>query len=58
MSAHPLPDCLLVWLNPYLVYGEGDGGENEDFICEQGWADWKWGGINEDVVKIIRRRKP
>lgn len=48
---HRLP----VWLIPHLC--SSDVLLNGDEVCEQGYADLKMGGINERVVRRIRRKK-
>lgn len=48
---HYLPDCLLVWLTPYL---QARDFAHENEMCDQFWADYKWDGVNAEVVKSVR----
>lgn len=52
-KSHNLPDCMLVWYNPYLKWI--DATTNDDQICEQGWADLEWDGINKMEAKKARK---
>ena len=49
---HELPDCLHVWYCP-LFFNDEFGDVEE--ICEQGWADLKFDGINGALAKKIWR---
>lgn len=51
--SHPAPDCLYVWLSPFLK----ESFDDVDEICDQAWADCKWDGFNGPLVKRIRGRR-
>ena len=51
---HELPDCFAVWYNAILK--SHDVMIDADQICEQGWADWKLDGINEEEAERARKR--
>ena len=54
MMNHELPDCMLVWYHPYLLWK--DCLDNGEEICEQGWADLQLSGINEVEARSVRRK--
>lgn len=52
LKQHDLPDCLYVWYSSHFVHDEFDDVEE---ICEQGWADLKFNGINGALAKKMWR---
>lgn len=52
MKSHELDICMAVWYNQYLSPREF---VHTDQICEQGYADLKFGGINAAMARKARR---
>lgn len=51
-EGHLLPDCFLVWYAPFLR-GSEDWMIEE--ICDQGYADFYYNGINKEDAKRVRK---
>lgn len=51
---HKLSECFLVWYNCHIA--EEDVDKHGEEICEQGYADLKFEGINWKLAKKVWRR--
>lgn len=55
LKGHYLDDCMAVWYNPYLL-GRDSMAHCEE-VCEQGYADLKFNGINWREARVARRAR-
>ncbi len=55
--SHKLPDCMLTYYSDLFVEPVDSWFKHDNEICEQGWADLKWDGINWNVAKKMRKNK-
>lgn len=52
---HELDDCFGVWYGRVVNFGDRATWAAVEYICEQGYADYYYDGINKAVAKKVRR---